>query len=552
MARLTASAAMRLVRSTFADNDLNITSIDSRDYPDETIFIVYVPATDLDSATRLAQQIDRKLTADGFNGFLTIRRAIEPTVGSASPALGVRDERAAVLLELLNTRSRASENQPGISYVPDAAASLAAIKSPRHHIVFGRRGAGKTSLLVEAKRNLAASKNVCIWMNIQTYRHEPSARVFLWFCEILCNALVASFKDNRKTDKAKVDVVYIQGRVQELLGSRGIRVEDVIQLVPYVNALLRKFGDVTGRTLYVFLDDFHYLKRQDQPQILDMIHGCVRDAHAWLKVAAIKSLCRWYQQSPPMGLQTGQDANLIDLDLTLEQPAKAKEFLEKVLSAHISMSGLSGPKRLFAPAALDRLILASGGVPRDYLVLAGEAMRVARARTNAKLAGVQDVNRAAGDKAKVKINELEDDTSGNNHGGSLLKVLDSLREFCITAKECTYFRVDFKDREHCSAAYGSLAELVDVRLVHSIHSSVSHEHEAGERSEVLMLDLSQYSGQRLKKGLRVLDLDNGVIVEKRTGSAEAVRRGAKPNALLAILRRGPLLELATLPALDIQ
>ena len=47
---------------------------------------------------------------------------------------------------------------------------------------------------------------------------------------------------------------------------------------------------------------------------------------------------------------------------------------------------------------------------------------------------------------------------------------------------------------------------MDFRMIHLIKASLSDAHAAGERSEVYMIDLSEYSGSRLKKNLNVIEL----------------------------------------------
>ena len=91
--------------------------------------------------------------------------------------------------------------------------------------------------------------------------------------------------------------------------------------------------------------------------------------------------------------------------------------------------------------------------------------------------------------------------------------------------------------------YGIIQDLMDLRLTHLVERSLSDEHEAGRRSEVYMLDLSQYSGQRLKRKLKVLDFSSGNLVLKETGTTKHVRAGATSKQRLGILRRGPLFDL---------
>jgi hypothetical protein len=118
-----------------------------------------------------------------------------------------------------------------------------------------------------------------------------------------------------------------------------------------------------------------------------------------------------------------------------------------------------------------------------------------------------------------------------------------LRKFCIEQKNWTYFRIDFKHKEALATAYGIVLDLMDLRLVHLVERSLSDEREAGRRSEVYMLDLSQYSGQRLKRKLNVLDIRAGDLVLKETGTTKEVRAGSTSKQRLGILRRGPLLDL---------
>jgi hypothetical protein len=197
--------------------------------------------------------------------------------------------------------------------------------------------------------------------------------------------------------------------------------------------------------------------------------------------------------------------------------------------------------------ALDRLVLASGAVPRDYLLLCASSIQRAQQRENAKQVGVEDVNRAAGDAKQLKIDELEEDAaSAGGESTQIATALNSVRAFCIDSRCWTYFRVDFRDKESRQPEYRLLEGLMNLRLVHLIEPSLSDEHQAGVRAEVFMLDLSQFAGQRLKRKLHVLDLRDGGWVLKVTGTTQLPRKGDTPNKRLSILRRAPLLKLEDL------
>ncbi len=193
--------------------------------------------------------------------------------------------------------------------------------------------------------------------------------------------------------------------------------------------------------------------------------------------------------------------------------------------------GVVALKRLFSGDALDRLVLASGAVPRDYLVLASSAIAKAQQRQKARLVGVQDVNQAAGDAAGAKLQELEDDMASNvGTAERTLAALQQVRDFCLEDESYTYFLVAYCDKENEPAAYNLLTDLLDVRLIHLIDSGVSDAHAAGHRSDAFMLDLSQFSGSRLKQRIRVLDFSGGRIVSRRGRYSEASDRDSSRGA----------------------
>jgi hypothetical protein len=537
--------AVGLIKHRFSEEGIEISHLDQRDYPGESIFVARVAPSSVAAATVIANSIDSELASQGFKGFVTVRALESDTPGFTGPLRrGVLDQRARKLTTLVAAHSRTSEAQPSLAYVRESVQAMSTVTSLRHHLIFGRRGAGKTALMLEARRLAERKDSICLWINIQTYRRESADRTFAWIGQRLCERILASYQGKLTVPEIVVSASKLAQDLEGFTSSLPTASQNADHFIPRLHAVIRRFIDGTGVPLLLFLDDFHYLSRSDQPRILDMLHAIVRDTNAWLKVAGIRHLSRWFNAQPPTGLQIGHDADQIDLDVTLENPSHAKTFLERILAryaVHVGITSLSG---VFSTLALDRLVLASGGVPRDYLVLSASAIREAQNRGGSRIVGVQDVNKAAGQAAKAKIEELEDDAaSDTNVTSALIKGLQVLRKFCIEQKSCTYFRVDFGDKETLSTEYGIIQDLMDLRLTHLVERSLSDEREAGRRSEVYMLDLSQYSGQRLKRKLKVLDFSSGDLVLKETGTTKAVRVGSTSKQRLGILRRGPLLDL---------
>ncbi len=83
--------------------------------------------------------------------------------------------------------------------------------------------------------------------------------------------------------------------------------------------------------------------------------------------------------NPPYGMKLGDDAEEIDLDVTLEKYDLTKNFLLRILGNFARDVGLHVDAFL-TDGARDRLVLASGGVARDFLTIFRRALDIARER----------------------------------------------------------------------------------------------------------------------------------------------------------------------------
>ncbi len=537
------------LRTVFRAEGIEPVRFETKNYPEETNIVVYVSASDFVPAVELASFIESGVQEpDSRPTFVVVRKTLDGAENSDSGRIsGVQDHRVDELVRLISARSRVSSIEPSLVYVPDARASLSTITASRHHLVFGRRGAGKSALLMEARREVEREGDLVSWTNIQTLRNESSQRIFLFVLEDLLATIISGRQSVSPRSSLALSLSEVHEQIRQLTNRDNTSVEEAMRVVPRAQRALAQYLAMEGVRVFAFIDDFYYVPRDSQPAILDMIHGVTRDTNVWLKIASIRHLTNWWQASPPTGLQSGQDADLIDLDVTLQDPEKASNFLEGILAEYGRRVGIVTLSRVFNRTALDRLVLASGAVPRDYMVLAVSALGRARRRPNARLAGVQDVNQAAGDAASSKIQELEEDMAANSGVGErTLQSLAVIRDFCLDEESFTYFLVGYRDKEQSPKLYSLLTDLMDVRLIHLIDSGVSDSHQAGLRFEAYMLDLSQFSGSRLKQRITVLDFEDGHFVSKQTRSGAAPARGGTSLQLIALLRRAPEFQLRRL------
>ena len=534
------------IKNRFSEVGIQLQSIERRDYPEESIFVVYVTEDNFDSAAKFGNSLDTELAQQGFDGFVVVRKTErEEKIAMTRLKDGVQDPKATELVNVLTARSRTSETQPSLSYVPDTAQNIRAAITPRHHLIFGRRGTGKTALMVEAKERVENQGYISAWINIHTHRSEPINRILVWICCNVCERMQVFYSNKERIPHILTLISRLRDDADKLLAKQEISAKEVSRLIPNMQNVIRRFTETNATRFYIFLDDLHYLPSAEQPKLLDSVHGAVRDSDAWLKVAGIRHLTRWFQEKPPLGLQTGHDADHIDLDVTLEEPSRAKTFLEQVFLRYAMHVGISSLSSILSSKALDRLVLASGAVPRDYLTLSARAINQAQKREKARLVGVQDVGKSAGEIAAVKISELEEDAASTEKTSNRIEGLQRIRAFC-DAKNCTFFRIDFRDKEIHPSEYNIISELMDGRLIHLVRASLSDVRKAGRRYEVYMLDLSQFSSERFKLRIKTLDFQKGFVVFRQTGTTIKPMIGDTSRKLSGILRRGSLFELEQL------
>src|SRR5208283_46329 len=169
---------------------------------------------------------------------------------------------------------------------------------------------------------------------------------------------------------------------------------------------------------FLLLDDLYHLRLGDQANVVDYFHRIAKNTDLWVKIGTIRHRSRWYIfGNRPIGMKFGDDAEEIDLDVTLEKYDLTKRFLLKILDNFCREAGIRLDD-ILTDGARDRLVLASGGVARDFLTIFRRAIDIASERlgrgdtARGEKIGTEDVNRAAGENDKFKREDFSRDTDG--------------------------------------------------------------------------------------------------------------------------------------------
>jgi len=244
--------------------------------------------------------------------------------------------------------------------------------------------------------------------------------------------------------------------------------------------LLTRASRATGGG-FIFVDDLYQIGRQSQPLVLGYLHRLVKDTDLWLKVGSIRySTVTYRPGDPPRGMQVGHDAHEVPLDRGLRHFKSTQQFLEKILDAVAARSGVD-TDALVTPEAKKRLVLAAGGVARDYLRLTSGAIAEARNRGVTNKSGshriiVEDVNKSAAALSPSKLLDLRKDEP--QEAQALEQLVQRLTDFCRREKSA-YFLV--------ARDAGALTELFESETVPDRGS---------QRFNGWLLDVAELSAQR--------------------------------------------------------
>jgi hypothetical protein len=117
-------------------------------------------------------------------------------------------------------------------------------------------------------------------------------------------------------------------------------------------------GTSTERAV-VFIDDFSYVRLDDQADVLDYLHQVVKNTGIWLKVGGVGTRMRPFRNAdPPVGMQPSQDIDPLTIDVTLSDFSTAQRFLERMMDGILKPIEQS-TARLFTETARTRMVLAT-------------------------------------------------------------------------------------------------------------------------------------------------------------------------------------------------
>lgn len=421
----------------------------------------------------------------------------------------------------------------------DVSNHLARLRSRQHQVVFGRRGSGKSCLFVHFLNDSDAHNNVLpIYVDVDEVKRlgypdllvrlllrimeETPAAKKRWLKWVFPNPVQRHIRDLRKILKdaetaqvteteesfdessigAKIDDLGVDGKRRRSIGKRSEFVQKKLDelersLVDYKDALRWALENSRYEAAFILVDDFYLLPRERQPDVIDYLHRLVRGTDLYIKVGTVRHRTKLLRQSnQTIGVELHQDIEEINLDRTLEELGATSEYLSRMLESIAYDAGIDDPKqRLFNPDAFQALVLASGGVARDFLNIFVEAVEAAVAAGQTKWLTPTFIWRGASRLSyRTKISSLRDEAARD--ASPLERLYRDLTAFCLREKRKTAFLISQDEAQEYPEAHELIHQLMDFKLIHVVEPDTSAASGRQGRFEAYTLDFSLFMEPR--------------------------------------------------------
>lgn len=457
------------------------------------------------------------------------------------------DKLRTVITENLRAQRGGAKNVPYI----DVTGSLVNMKARQNHAIFARRGCGKTLLLHETAAQLPEDVRAT-YLNCEDFKKHTFPNVLIVILESVFSELernrtgwfgrkrqlkhtlseilekLSTLKESadehseniRHTKSARsgkkrtvaaqlkltgpgFDLGYedSQQLAQEVEREFQIHEKKIRELdmwLPDLKRAIRDFFSLSNRVKSVFLqiDDFYHLRRQDQPLVTDYVHRLCKDVPLFFKLATLRHCSVLYveQDGQPVGAQERHDFQPLTIDFTLGNFGQTTQQLRKIFHEFAKLASIAPADMdaLFRGEGFERLILAGGGIPRDCLSIFLSALEE-HAETGI---GKDDVRILSKPNFERRIDELKID-SKRAEQSELLRGIAIMREFCLETKSNVFF-ISEENLQQDDKLRQLVNRLLDYRIVHSIFPAMTHKTHKGS-FQSFAIDVGAYAHLRKHK-----------------------------------------------------
>lgn len=386
-------------------------------------------------------------------------------------------------------------------YIPSVSNAEEDIVGRANFVVYGRRGAGKSSLLAYAMHTAEKESLPFVWIPMQTYNGRSDIQAVYSVVAEIFSQLEEFFDGDQTAEEIENQLRLLSETDDE----KGL-ITKLDRMIPRARGTLANVANYDS-PLTIFIDDIHLVDVTLQPKLLGVLYSLARDNSIYIKVSGIEPLTRTWDGLSNVGMQSPHDIQVIRLDHNLTMPDLSKEHIKLILEGHAKYCGFPSISYMVDDKAISRLVLSAAAVPRDALSLFSQAIVKSTVKKQ-KTVSITSINSAASESIEDKFRDLE--LGVNYDRNEIASLLEKVKEFCLVEKKITAFLVRI---DNASPGYALIQKLAALRFAHVLHEGITPE-SAGKRYIALMLDFGFYVGIRTARSLKMFMEQPEVLLAK--------------------------------------
>jgi hypothetical protein len=481
----------------------------------------------------------------------------------------INSEKVQIVINKLADSIRAERNESAsLLKIYADKKTISRLQNHNNQIIYGRRGSGKTHLLLALSEVLLANgdnanKSLPIYIDLRKLlpllaetdasKVETSILIFQHIINEILNVLCTSLKyiydineigttnliETTKQNQLKLILeklnIEFDGRKTKKLGAIEFTLEEINKIagslelstnpntkfeglrelknlhsdkyIKYISFseisknLTELLDSLDGIKIVCLLDEWSELPINLQPYISELLKRTFIASNYTLKIAAIPYRSRfrdYIDDTNKVGLEEGGDIFPLSLDnryiFELDKNG-TREFYNELLLKHIRdiETGLFSEvdenrfiNLFFANQALSEILIASAGIPRDFIHLFILSYNN-RTNLNQRII-LKNIRNATSEWYSTdKKEEIERDKS-------LKYLFEGIVNEVVIGKKKTHFLLPQKYSENLY-----IKKLVDLRVLHIRHKGISHKHIANKLYDVYSVDYGSYTSLDITK-----------------------------------------------------
>lgn len=273
------------------------------------------------------------------------------------------------------------------------------------------------------------------------------------------------------------------------------------EIVEPLATLLSNFKRVVRKEISIYLDDFYQIKLEKHVRIIHYLHNLYKQSSNGafcFKLCTLPNRIKLNNDNDEI-LSVKDDFSIVKLDRDLIDIQGLKTFLLRILCSlrkdlEIQLSDIES---IFVnEESIINLVIASGGTPRDFLLMFRDSVENALADSSDRIGKAQIYS-------VIRTMREEKDTDieyGENITPEMIEnALRLIENQIVIGKNTNIFLFPNSKKEEYE---GLLRNLVNARYLHLIKENVSSENQKKEQFSAYLIDMSFYiTGKQLKRGI---------------------------------------------------